>query len=269
MNSFKKIILMMFALGCFCVLAYNLIWSPQWQIQRWPETRLRAIYIEASVKQVLNTHDQRQQLIVDAVKARDPQIEDSLFNRVLICSALTVILTAALNMIPLLGSIRNDGRIRGAQLITAMQLKKMILTRSVRKTLCWLGLYVVLSLALGLLVFVKFRLISALVLAAPLGVALYFLAEYLSKGTLKSRKKIMIGGVPIPPELEGRHFIISGTTGAGKSQAIYKMLIDARARGDRALIMDIGGAYHKRFYRRGDVLLAPGDSDSVKWSPFC
>lgn len=80
--------------------------------------------------------------------------------------------------------------------------------------------------------------------------------------------RIHIGSVPVPREIEGRHFLIAGTTGAGKSQAIYGMVRDARIRGDRGLVMDVGGAYVSRFLRPGDLILSPGDARSVAWNPF-
>lgn len=80
--------------------------------------------------------------------------------------------------------------------------------------------------------------------------------------------RIHIGAIPVPREIEGRHFLIAGTTGAGKSQAIYTMVRDARARGSRGLVMDVGGAYVSRFYRPGDLILSPGDARSVAWNPF-
>lgn len=80
--------------------------------------------------------------------------------------------------------------------------------------------------------------------------------------------RIHIGAIPVPREIEGRHFLIAGTTGAGKSQAIYGMVRDARARGDRGLALDVGGAYVSRFLKQGDLILSPGDARSVAWNPF-
>ena len=268
MQSLKKLILLAFAISTFSVLAYNLVLSPDWQVAHWPETKLRAIYIESTAKLLINSNDQHHQNVVSAVKAHDPEIEETIFKRVLISSVLTVVLTAALNLIPLILGFRSDDRVRGSQLITALQLRKIILTRLARKPFLMCILYVVLFSTLGLIAFVKTGLLTAVLVFSLVGAGGFFLVEYLQKGTLKPVKKITVGGVPIPPEVEGRHFIIEGTTGAGKSQAIYKMLIDARRRGDRALIMDIGGAYCQRFHRRGDLLLAPGEAGSIQWSPF-
>ncbi len=93
----------------------------------------------------------------------------------------------------------------------------------------------------------------------------------------KSRSKstglergITIAGVPVPALDEAKHFKLIGTTGTGKSTAIREILEQALARGDRAVIADPDGGYLKQFYRRdrGDLVLNPFDSRSVKWDLF-
>lgn len=81
---------------------------------------------------------------------------------------------------------------------------------------------------------------------------------------------LRIGGVPIGVADEPKHFKILGTTGTGKTTAIGELLGGALARGDRAVITDPGGVYLERFYDpyRGDVILNPFESRSVRWDPF-
>jgi len=81
---------------------------------------------------------------------------------------------------------------------------------------------------------------------------------------------ITLAGIPVPALDEAKHFKLIGTTGTGKSTAIREILEQALARGDRAVIADPDGGYMKRFYRedRGDVVLNPFDSRSVKWDLF-
>lgn len=79
---------------------------------------------------------------------------------------------------------------------------------------------------------------------------------------------LTIGGVAIPRELEAQHFLISGTTGTGKTQAINAMLRTIRQRGERAIIADPGGGFFARFGQPGDVLVNPFDQRGVDWSPF-
>ncbi len=80
--------------------------------------------------------------------------------------------------------------------------------------------------------------------------------------------RIRIGGVPIPPEIEPLHILVSGSTGTGKSQMISGILDTIRARGDRAIVADPGGQYMSRWHADGDTILAPLDARSVAWSPF-
>ena len=79
---------------------------------------------------------------------------------------------------------------------------------------------------------------------------------------------IEIGGVVVPRMLEAQHMLFSGTTGAGKTQAINRVLRAVRARNERALIADPAGGFFSRFGRPGDVLFNPFDRRSVDWSPF-
>lgn len=79
---------------------------------------------------------------------------------------------------------------------------------------------------------------------------------------------VTIGGVTIPRMLEAQHFLISGTTGAGKTQVINGMLRSIRKRGNRAVIADPAGGFYARFGQPSDVLLNPFDKRSIAWSPF-
>jgi hypothetical protein len=86
----------------------------------------------------------------------------------------------------------------------------------------------------------------------------------------ESHAGITLAGTPVPAQDETKHFKLIGTTGTGKSTAIQEILTRALARGDRAVIADPDGGYLQRFYRpeRGDVVLNPFDSRSVKWDLF-
>lgn len=79
---------------------------------------------------------------------------------------------------------------------------------------------------------------------------------------------IKLGGVAIPWQNEAEHFLISGKTGAGKTQAINAMLRTVRERGQAAIIADPSGGYLQRFGREHDFLLNPFDARSADWSPF-
>ncbi len=81
---------------------------------------------------------------------------------------------------------------------------------------------------------------------------------------------ITLAGIPVPLQAETKHFKCIGTTGTGKSTVIRGILAAALQRGDRAVIADSDGGYLRRFYdsTRGDVILNPFDSRSLKWDMF-
>lgn len=81
---------------------------------------------------------------------------------------------------------------------------------------------------------------------------------------------LRLGGIRIGPADETKHFKLIGTTGTGKSTAIAALLRTALARGDRAVIADPNGASLARFHEpyRGDVLLNPFETNTVRWDPF-
>ncbi len=82
--------------------------------------------------------------------------------------------------------------------------------------------------------------------------------------------EVSLAGTAVPAQDEAKHFKMIGTTGTGKSTAIQEIVGGALARGDRAVIADPSGGYMRRFHRpeRGDVVLNPFDSRSVKWDLF-
>jgi type IV secretory pathway TraG/TraD family ATPase VirD4 len=78
---------------------------------------------------------------------------------------------------------------------------------------------------------------------------------------------VRIGGLPVPRGHEPLHFLIAGETGTGKSQLILSFLDAIRARGERAIVTDIGGDLMSVCIARGDRLLNIFDERSAKWSP--
>lgn len=79
---------------------------------------------------------------------------------------------------------------------------------------------------------------------------------------------LTIAGIPIPSALESLSFRFVGSPGSGKSQAINRMVLEFRQRGDAAVIADSGGELMQSLMLSKDVILNPFDSRSVKWSPF-
>jgi type IV secretory pathway TraG/TraD family ATPase VirD4 len=87
----------------------------------------------------------------------------------------------------------------------------------------------------------------------------------------KSHSELLtLAGVAIPPGDESKHFKLIGTTGTGKTTAIRELLGSAIARGDRAVFADPDAGYLEHFYDRyrGDIVLNPFESQSVKWDLF-
>ncbi|HEY6451658.1 MAG TPA: type IV secretion system DNA-binding domain-containing protein [Steroidobacteraceae bacterium] len=82
--------------------------------------------------------------------------------------------------------------------------------------------------------------------------------------------EVTLATIPLTPADETKHFKLIGTTGTGKTTAIGELIDGALRRGDRAIISDPDGGYHRRLYRRyrGDVILNPFESESVQWNPF-
>jgi hypothetical protein len=84
------------------------------------------------------------------------------------------------------------------------------------------------------------------------------------------QEAITLAGLSVAPVDETKHFKLIGTTGTGKSTAIRELLAGALDRGDRAIIADPDGGYLTRFKdtSRGDIVLNPFESESLKWDLF-
>lgn len=270
MGGLKKLILLVVTVGVFSISSYNLVWTPDWQIQHWPETQARKVLIQSYAQLLVQPKEERALAIVDAVQKFDPELEANIFKRLLLCLGLTLLSTVLTNLLPMLvGLKKDDARLRGAELVSPQKLKQIVLLRRWRKPVILAGLYALLITAFGFVALAGY--VSSLVIIAigcPLGVALFFTSEIAMHGKAQRHQPIRIGGIPVPAEVEARHFLIQGTTGAGKSQAIYSMVKDARKRGDRGLVIDIGGAYLKRFLRPGDLVLSADEQSSSRWNPF-
>lgn len=265
MNSIKKLLLIVVAGGAFFVSAYNLVWAPDWQLKRWPEVRLRAAYVEAvAVAATRPIGDLDTEARIKLILSREPEMERMIFNRLLISLAIAVAVTVSLTLIPGVIGAGNEGRLRGSQLSSPLALRKRLMWRRYKKPVLLSLLY---SAAFAVLVSFLAGAFGG-VAGAVLGLCTFLCAEYFSTGSVRAVPGISIGGVQIPAEMEGRHFLIAGSTGAGKSLAIYQMVLDARRRGDRGFVLDIGSACTRRFLKKGDLQLAPDVQNAVKWNPF-
>lgn len=78
------------------------------------------------------------------------------------------------------------------------------------------------------------------------------------------------GHALLKQSFEVQHLLIDGTTGAGKSVMIRKLVRWIRARGDKAIIYDKGCVFTSKFYRpETDVILNPFDARCANWDVWC
>ncbi|MFB9214269.1 type IV conjugative transfer system coupling protein TraD [Vibrio sinaloensis] len=71
-------------------------------------------------------------------------------------------------------------------------------------------------------------------------------------------------------EFEVQHLLIDGTTGAGKSVMLRKLLRWIRKRGDKAIVYDKGCTFTSKFFDPSqDILLNPFDERCANWNIWC
>jgi type IV secretory pathway TraG/TraD family ATPase VirD4 len=80
---------------------------------------------------------------------------------------------------------------------------------------------------------------------------------------------IQLGDSIIPREKEPEHFMIVGSTGAGKTTNIRQLLRQIRDRGEPAIVEDAESDFIQEFYDPSqDVILNPLDARCPFWSPW-
>ena len=93
----------------------------------------------------------------------------------------------------------------------------------------------------------------------------------LRRQLIRTRKasKIRISGLPLVKDSETQHLLLTGTTGAGKTNMLNELLPQIRRQKHRAIIFDVTGEFVDRFYNKEtDFILNPLQADSVKWLPW-
>lgn len=95
-------------------------------------------------------------------------------------------------------------------------------------------------------------------------------SKQLTRLIRKKRKDsdLNLDGLPLIRHKETSHILITGTTGAGKSNCLHTLLPQIRKRQDRALIVDLNGEFQRRYFSAGDIILNPLDERSAKWLPW-
>ncbi len=85
----------------------------------------------------------------------------------------------------------------------------------------------------------------------------------------RQRSDLYLDKLPLIKGKETSHFLATGTTGSGKSNAFNTLLPQIRDRGDRAILVDLTGDFVSRYYdEASDFLLNPFDQRHQNWSPW-
>jgi len=83
----------------------------------------------------------------------------------------------------------------------------------------------------------------------------------------KGASLFKIQDLPLPQKAEYEHFLITGTTGSGKTNALNQLIAQIKAKGDKAVIVDSNAGFLSRYYNPSvDRLLNPFDARSENWS---
>jgi type IV conjugative transfer system coupling protein TraD len=78
---------------------------------------------------------------------------------------------------------------------------------------------------------------------------------------------VEIGPLRVPAKYETEHFLFTGSSGSGKTNAINIALAGVRKAGQKAVVYDVPGDFIAKFYRPGkDIILNPLDSRGAAWS---
>jgi len=76
-----------------------------------------------------------------------------------------------------------------------------------------------------------------------------------------------IGIMPLVKDSETRHFLVTGSTGSGKTNLIHNLLPQVETKGQPAIIIDQTGEMIARYYNvaRGDIIFNPFDKRGKAW----
>lgn len=77
----------------------------------------------------------------------------------------------------------------------------------------------------------------------------------------------IIGKMPLIKDSETKHFLVTGSTGSGKTNLIHNMLSQVKAKNQPAIILDQTGEMIAKYYdaSRGDIIFNPFDLRSKNW----
>lgn len=71
-------------------------------------------------------------------------------------------------------------------------------------------------------------------------------------------------GIPMSRDRESRHVLITGSTGAGKTTVMQHLIVQAMARRDKIMVLDVKGDMTSKLPMMGNII-APHDARSLAW----
>jgi type IV conjugative transfer system coupling protein TraD len=77
----------------------------------------------------------------------------------------------------------------------------------------------------------------------------------------------MVGKMPLVRDSETKHFLVTGSTGSGKTNLIHNILFQVKAKNQSAIILDQTGEMIAKYYdaSRGDIVFNPFDLRGKNW----
>jgi type IV conjugative transfer system coupling protein TraD len=87
---------------------------------------------------------------------------------------------------------------------------------------------------------------------------------------MKIASDFHIGKTPLVRNAETRHFLVTGSTGSGKTNLLHQLLPQVKRKNQPAIIVDQTGEMIARYYEpeRGDIIFNPFDARSKAWDFF-
>lgn len=85
--------------------------------------------------------------------------------------------------------------------------------------------------------------------------------------SLGEASDLKIGDMPLVKDMETRHFLVTGSTGSGKTNLIHNLLVQVEKKRHPALIIDQTGEMIAKYYnpKRGDIIFNPFDARGTVW----
>lgn len=88
--------------------------------------------------------------------------------------------------------------------------------------------------------------------------------------SLGKASSFYIGKMPLVKDTETRHFLVTGSTGSGKTNLMHQLLPQIEVKQQPAIVIDQTGEMIARYYNpeRGDIIFNPFDERSKAWDFF-